>query len=82
MSVLTSMLSGGQTRRLVTLNRPQRRAVTASLDGAVMVVSDNDTDDASLSDIIVQDEPDENCTILVQKTPVFVETSHDQDFDR
>jgi len=82
MSVLTSMLSGGQTRRLVTLNRPQRRAVTASLDGAVMVVSDNDTDDASLSDIIVQDEPDENCTILVQKTPIFVETSHDQDFDR
>ena len=76
------MISGGEEHRLVTVNRLQRRTVTLSTNGAVIIVSDNDTDDASLSDIIVQDVLDEDGTIIVEITPLFVETSHDQDFDR
>lgn len=60
-------------------NRKQPRAVTVSEDESVIVVSDNDTLDSSLADIIINDVDD---TITLSITPFEIETEHDQDFDR
>lgn len=60
-------------------NRKQPRTVTVSEDESVIVVSDNDTLDSSLADIIINDVDD---TITLSITPFEIETEHDQDFDR
>lgn len=74
-------LEGGSTRRTVTINRVQERTIASVSDNALMVVQDN-LPTTGIADLIVQDADTDDCTILVVKTPIFIETEHDQDFDR
>lgn len=69
------------THRVATVNRAQRRSHESAFDGAVVKISDNPADEGT-ADLIIGDISTADDTIVVVATPMFIETEHDQDFDR
>ena len=69
------------THRVATVNRTQRRSYESAFDGAVVKISDNAAADGT-ADLIIGDISTADDTIVVVATPMFIETEHDQDFDR
>lgn len=69
------------THRVATVNRTQRRSHESAFDGAVVKISDNAAA-VGAADLIIGDISTADDTIVVVATPMFIETEHDQDFDR
>lgn len=69
------------THRVAAVNRTQQRSYESAFDGAVVKISDNAAA-VGIADLIIEDVSIADDTVVVVATPVFIETEHDQDFDR